>query len=76
MEESVGIQKVTRFLFDLGGHPTWSHYNHSANAKFRAALHEKCLPPEEAFREAVKGCRVISGRSSCYGYKYDSDSDY
>lgn len=60
LEEIVGIQYITRELFDVGGPRTWRDYHHSCESAFRQALLENGNSMDKSITFAIK--RITRGR--------------
>lgn len=56
LDEIVGIQYITRELFDSGGSRFWSEYHHDCEAAFRQALLENGNTVDQSIKIALKEC--------------------
>lgn len=56
LNEIVGIQYITRELFDLGGSRFWSEYHHSCESSFRHALLENGNTMDQSIKIALRTC--------------------
>lgn len=57
LEEIVGIQYITRELFDFGGPRYWSDHHHACEFDFRQALLENGNAMDQSIRIALRGMR-------------------
>ncbi|CAM9719629.1 unnamed protein product [Ectocarpus sp. 13 AM-2016] len=60
LEELVGIQYITRELFDTGDPRFWSEYHHACESAYRKALLENGNTMDQSIKMALRGC--ASGR--------------
>ncbi|CAM9194187.1 unnamed protein product [Ectocarpus sp. 8 AP-2014] len=56
LEELVGIQYITRELFDTGGPRFWSEYHHACESAYRQALLENGNTMDQSIKMALRGC--------------------
>ena len=65
LDEIVGIQYITRDLFDSGGSRFWREYHHECESAFRQALLENGNTMDKSIRMALRRC---SSRRRYLGY--------
>lgn len=56
LDEIVGIQYITRELFDTGGSRFWSEYHHDCESTFRQALLENGNTVDKSIKIALRRC--------------------
>ena len=54
LDEIVGIQYITRELFDTGGSRLWSEYHHACESAFRQALLENGNDMNQSIAIAIR----------------------